>query len=148
MTPTPDRPARTAAEIEALEEGCYYLSPHGVVLYRCGSFWRVGNRPGDNVTSERIAEGGGIVDRLIPQSEARAELEEARELLRRVNVAAESLAALVDEGPCRFDHHGYCQEHGLCEREEGGRCQMGEALDFVVSGVVSAFLTHQGDTDE
>ena len=25
----------------------------------------------------------------------------------------ELLAAIVDEDPCQYDHHGYCQSHGL-----------------------------------
>ena len=32
------------------------------------------------------------------------------------------LESLVDGSPCRFDHHGGCQEHGYLILEQGEKC--------------------------
>lgn len=43
--------------------------------------------------------------------------------------ALDLLEAFVDEEPCSFDHHGYCQTHSAQEVE--GRCGNLAALDFL-----------------
>jgi hypothetical protein len=35
------------------------------------------------------------------------------DLVAQIEALRELLAKLVDEDPCQFDHHGYCQAHGL-----------------------------------
>ncbi|AMU39230.1 hypothetical protein A3N99_02755 [Mycobacteroides abscessus] len=32
------------------------------------------------------------------------------------------LAKWFDPGPCQFDHHGGCQEHGFLDLEPGEKC--------------------------
>lgn len=34
---------------------------------------------------------------------------------------------LIDDNPCRFDHHGYCQEHGWLRE---GKCPVERARDI------------------
>jgi len=39
----------------------------------------------------------------------------------RLRRAVDIMRCLVDSGPCRYDHHGYCQTHSLgqpCEHEQ------------------------------
>lgn len=49
---------------------------------------------------------------------ARADQTELR-LLRRAAEAVDVLRELseVEDQPCRYDHHGYCQEHGWFETD-------------------------------
>lgn len=39
-----------------------------------------------------------------------------------IAVPLELLRSLVDDGECRFDHHGGCQEHGYLSLEPGETC--------------------------
>jgi hypothetical protein len=41
---------------------------------------------------------------------------------------ADDYLATNDE-PCRFDHHGGCQEHGYLSLEPGERCPQGAAIE-------------------
>lgn len=41
------------------------------------------------------------------------------------------IADLVDDGECRFDHHGGCQEHGYLELEPGELCPHAEAKQLL-----------------
>ena len=62
-----------------------------------------------------------------------ARLEADRARLTRI------LDDLVDgEEPCRFDHHGGCQEHGYISLEPGERCPMGEAMEAALEAVEAA----------
>ena len=45
-----------------------------------------------------------------------------------LRVVAEHLA-----GPCRFDHHGYCQNHALTDGRDD-RCAIGRFVDAMASG--------------
>lgn len=49
-----------------------------------------------------------------------ADLTQAAELTRLYGL----LDKLAEDGPCGFDHHGYCQEHGWLDE---GRCPHAEA---------------------
>lgn len=37
-----------------------------------------------------------------------------------------------DQVPCRFDHHGGCQEHGFLDLEPGEKCPNQEAHELLV----------------
>jgi hypothetical protein len=45
------------------------------------------------------------------------------ELLELIEELAELLDGLLDDSPCQYDHHGYCQSHRLhkspCPHERG-----------------------------
>ena len=41
------------------------------------------------------------------------------------------LGDIVDETPCRFDHHGGCQEHGYLSLENGEECPQGRAQRLI-----------------
>lgn len=41
------------------------------------------------------------------------------------------IADLTEPEPCRFDHHGGCQEHGYIYLQPGERCPQGEAQELL-----------------
>ena len=48
-----------------------------------------------------------------------------------VSVPLELLMSLVDDEPCRFDHHGGCQAHGYLSLEPGEVCPQWELKDLL-----------------
>lgn len=46
-------------------------------------------------------------------------------------VPRELLEALVDDGPCWFDHHGGCQAHGYLSLEPGETCPQRDLKDLL-----------------
>lgn len=55
-------------------------------------------------------------------------------MLRNAKRRAEKMEAvlrdLIDDEPCRFDHHGYCQTHGWLQP---GRCPVARARDLLAA---------------
>ncbi len=43
-----------------------------------------------------------------------------------LTVPRDLLESLVDDGECRFDHHGGCQEHGYLSLAPGEQCPQAE----------------------
>lgn len=41
------------------------------------------------------------------------------------------ISSLVDDGECRFDHHGGCQEHGYLSLGPGEMCPQEEAKRLI-----------------
>jgi hypothetical protein len=62
---------------------------------------------------------------------------EARQSAEKAEAARDKLATLVrdltDPEPCRYDHHGGCQEHGYLSLENGERCPHAEAKEVLAS---------------
>jgi hypothetical protein len=54
---------------------------------------------------------------------------EAGRLSSRLNDALEIIDVYIDDNPCRFDHHGFCQEHNLAQMDDG-RCGNTAALEL------------------
>ena len=53
-------------------------------------------------------------------------------LLDEVDALRAALEAVVEDTPCRFDHHGGCQEHGYLEPEDPwSPCPVAEAQRLV-----------------
>lgn len=57
-------------------------------------------------------------------------VDENMDLKKRIEVAKEILREIVDHmgEECRHDHHGYCQEHALQDRDN---CMIKRAVDFI-----------------
>jgi hypothetical protein len=54
---------------------------------------------------------------------------ETGRLSSRLNDALEIIDVYIDDNPCRFDHHGFCQEHNLAQMNDG-RCGNAAALEL------------------
>jgi hypothetical protein len=52
-----------------------------------------------------------------------------------IAVPLELLEALVDDGECRFDHHGGCQEHGYLSLEPGDACPQADLKALIADAV-------------
>lgn len=53
------------------------------------------------------------------------------ELRQRIAQLESVLRDLIDDDPCRFDHHGYCQTHGWLHP---GRCPVARARELLAEG--------------
>lgn len=51
-----------------------------------------------------------------------------------VRVPRQLLEALIDDGPCIYDHHGGCQAHGFLSLEPGELCPH-EKAKWLLEGV-------------
>jgi hypothetical protein len=49
-------------------------------------------------------------------------------LAEQLREAVDLLATFVDDEPCRFDHHGYCQTHGWLDE---GECNVARARRLI-----------------
>ena len=114
----------------------YEMPPDGWVCFHCGERFTTSGAASDHFGA-RLGDGlackikvGAERGLLMALRKAQSDYHEARckiaelvtttELCQRareghVAVPLETLMAVVDPDPCRFDHHGYCQAHGWLE---------------------------------
>ena len=53
------------------------------------------------------------------------------EVVRNRPALLDLISSLIDDGECRFDHHGGCQEHGYLSLEPGEMCPQEEAKRLI-----------------
>lgn len=84
------------------------------------------------VLGDQIDKNKKLLNRLHGSERSRAEWRRKAEGTRGwVRAMSELVESLIDEGECRFDHHGGCQKHGFLSLEQGEKCPQAELKELL-----------------
>lgn len=141
--PNPKLPALTEAEIAALPDGVYEVAPSEVYIKRDGN-WYDGpfGVVGIETVTARLVDPAPLVaqyELIRTQLEGHFSGMKAKADALRAELAEATAHGyeLTDwhrgEHGCRYDHHGYCQAHGLQEAVKDRRCPLGLAMHYFLA---------------